>query len=77
MTTAEAKGVAPRRIQHVTAPEEAFPWVAEASCIAFVVKAGALRIARDGVTVRPLAEDLLSLKTYPPAPSANNRMFCH
>lgn len=64
MTTAEAKGVAPRRIQHVMGPEEAFPRVAEGSCIAFVVKAGALRIARDGVTVRPLAEDSLTLKTY-------------
>jgi DNA-binding transcriptional LysR family regulator len=64
MTTAEAKGVAPLRIHHVTAPEEAFPCVAEGSWIAFVVKAGALRIARDGVTVRPLAEDSLSLRTY-------------
>ena len=64
MTTAEAKGVAPGRIQHITAPEEAFPCVAEGRCIAFVVKACALRIARDGVTVRPLAEDSLSLKTY-------------
>jgi hypothetical protein len=64
IAAAEAKGVAPERIQHITAPEEAFPCVAEGSCIAFVVKAGALRIARDGVTVRPLAEDSLSLKTY-------------
>jgi DNA-binding transcriptional LysR family regulator len=64
MTTAEAKGIAPRRIHHVTAPEEAFPCVAEGSWIAFVVKAGALRIARDGVTVRPLVEDSLFLKTY-------------
>jgi DNA-binding transcriptional LysR family regulator len=58
MAAAEAKGIAPQRIQHVTAPEEAFPCVAEGSCIAFVVKAGALRIARDGVTVRPLARGL-------------------
>jgi DNA-binding transcriptional LysR family regulator len=64
ITTAEAKGIAPRRIHHVTAPEEAFPCVAEGGWIAFVVKAGALRIARDGVTVRPLAEDSLSLRTY-------------
>jgi DNA-binding transcriptional LysR family regulator len=64
MAAAEAKGVAPRRTQHITAPEEAFPCVVEGSCIAFVVKAGALRIGRDGVTVRPLAEDSLSLKTY-------------
>jgi hypothetical protein len=64
MTTAEAKGVAPQRIQHVTGPEEAFPCIVEEGCLAFVVKAGALRIARDGVTVRPLVEDSLSLKTY-------------
>ncbi len=64
LTTAEAKGAAPQRIQHVTAPEEAFPCVSEGGSIAFVVKAGAIRIARDGVTVRPLAEDSLSLKTY-------------
>ncbi len=64
MTTAETKGVAPQRIQHITVPEEAFPGMAEGGCIAFVVKASALRIARDGVTVRPLAEDSLLLKTY-------------
>jgi DNA-binding transcriptional LysR family regulator len=60
----EAKGASPLRIQHVTGPEEAFPSIAEGGCIALVVKAGALRIARDGVTVRPLAESALSLKTY-------------
>ncbi len=60
----EAKGVAPLRIQHVTGPEEAFPFVAEGGYVAFVVKAGALRIARDGVTVRPIVESSLSLKTY-------------
>lgn len=64
MAIAEAKGVAAQRIQHITEPEEAFPYVAEGDCVAFVVKAGALRIARDGVTVRPLAEESLSLKTY-------------
>jgi DNA-binding transcriptional LysR family regulator len=64
MQAAEEKKVRPAKIQHVTAPEEAFPFVANGSCIAFLVKAGALRIARNGVTVRPLAEDTLSLKTY-------------
>jgi hypothetical protein len=29
-----------------------------------VVKSGAIRIARDGITVRPLAEDSLILRTY-------------
>jgi hypothetical protein len=32
--------------------------------VAFVVKSGAIRIARDGITVRPLVEDALMLKTY-------------
>jgi DNA-binding transcriptional LysR family regulator len=64
LAVSEAKGVAALRLQHVTGPEEAFPSVAEGGCIAFVVKAGALRIARDGVTVRPLVESSLSLKTY-------------
>jgi hypothetical protein len=30
--------------------------------VAFVVKSGAIRIARDGITVRPFAEDALMLK---------------
>jgi DNA-binding transcriptional LysR family regulator len=64
LAVSEAKGVAPLRIQHVTGPEEAFPSVAEGGHVAFVVKAGALRIARDGVTVRPLVESSLLLKTY-------------
>jgi DNA-binding transcriptional LysR family regulator len=64
MQAAEEKKVTPAKVQHVTTPEEAFPFVADGSCLAFLVKAGALRIARDGVTVRPLAEDTLVLKTY-------------
>jgi DNA-binding transcriptional LysR family regulator len=64
MRTAEERKAIPAKIQHVTVPEEAFPFVAEDSCVAFLVKAGALRIARNGVTVRPLAEASLSLKTY-------------
>ena len=43
--------------------QEAFPFV-KGSCLAFVVKAGAIRVARNGVTVRPLAEEALTLKTY-------------
>jgi DNA-binding transcriptional LysR family regulator len=61
--TATERGVRPRSIQHVIAPEEAFPFVADGSAIAFVVKAGALLIARNGVTVRPLNEPSLRLKT--------------
>lgn len=61
---AKQRKVSPSKIQHVTAPEEAFPFVADGSALAFVVKAGALRLARNGVTVRPLAEPDLHLKTY-------------
>ena len=60
---ATLRGVRPLSIQHVTAPEEAFPFVADGSAIAFVVKTGALLMARNGVTVRPLNESSLRLKT--------------
>jgi len=56
----------------VTAPEEAFPSVADGSCVAFVVKVGALRVARNGVTVRPLAEDTLLLRTFMASRSDNS-----
>jgi DNA-binding transcriptional LysR family regulator len=60
---ATQRGVRPQSIQHITAPEEAFPFLADGSAVAFVVKAGALLIARNGVTVRPLSESSLRLKT--------------
>jgi DNA-binding transcriptional LysR family regulator len=61
---AEQKGAVPEKMRHITAPEEAFPLLADGECVAFVVKAGALRLARNGVTVRPLAAPELTLKTY-------------
>jgi hypothetical protein len=63
LQAAAQRGICPVSIQHVTGPEEAFPFVADGSAIAFVVKVGALRIARNGVTVRPLNERSLQLKT--------------
>jgi DNA-binding transcriptional LysR family regulator len=63
MQLAESRGIVPAKLQHVTQPEEAFPFV-KGSYLAFVVKAGAIRVARNGVTVRPLAEETLTLKTY-------------
>jgi DNA-binding transcriptional LysR family regulator len=38
---AEKRKVAPKKIRHITAPEEAFPFVEAGECIAFVVKTGA------------------------------------
>jgi DNA-binding transcriptional LysR family regulator len=64
MEAAQQCNVRPSNVQHVTAPEEAFPFVADGLAIAFLVKAGALLLARNGVTVRPLATPNLSLKTY-------------
>jgi len=61
---AEEKKAVPKKIRHITAPEEAFPLVEEGECVAFVVKAGALLLSRNGVTVRPLAESALTLRTY-------------
>ena len=60
---ARQQGVRPQSIQHVIGPEEAFPFVSDGSAIAFVVKSAALRMARNGVTVRPLNEPSLRLKT--------------
>ena len=60
---ATERGIRAQSIQHVVAPEEAFPFVADGSAIAFMVKAGALLMARNGVTVRPLNEPNLNLKT--------------
>jgi DNA-binding transcriptional LysR family regulator len=61
---AKQKKAIPNKIMHITSPEEAFPLVEEGDCVAFVVKAGALLLARNGVTIRPLAEAALTLKTY-------------
>jgi hypothetical protein len=64
MKLAEIRKVKPARVQHVVIPEEAFPLVADGAAVAFVAKSGALRISRNGVTVRPLDEDDLVLRTY-------------
>ena len=61
---AEHKWVVPTKIRHITAPEEAFPYLCDGEYIAFVVKAGALLLSRNGVTVRPLVTPELTLKTY-------------
>ncbi|WP_213803254.1 LysR substrate-binding domain-containing protein [Granulicella sp. dw_53] len=64
LEAAERRNVRPGRIQHITAPEEAFPFVADSSAVAFLVKAGALLMARNGVTIRPLAEHNVRLRTF-------------
>lgn len=64
MRFARERNVAPAKVHHIVVPEDAYPFIADSEAIAFVVKSGAIRIARDGITVRPLAEDSLTLRTY-------------
>jgi DNA-binding transcriptional LysR family regulator len=63
MKLAEAHKVRPAKVQHIVLPEEAFPYIVDGAAVAFVVKSGALHIAHNGVTVRPLDEKALVLKT--------------
>ena len=64
MRLAEERKIMPPQIRHVIVPEDAYPFIANEGALAFTVKSGAIRIARDGITIRPLAEDRLILKTY-------------
>jgi DNA-binding transcriptional LysR family regulator len=61
---AQERRVTPAQIHHVMTAEEAFPFIARGRCLAFLTKSGALRIARETMTVRPLMEESLLLKTY-------------
>jgi hypothetical protein len=61
---AEEKQIGAFNIQHVTTSEEAFPFVVDGQAMALVAKSGAVLMARNGVTIRPLAETGLLLRTY-------------
>lgn len=71
LQVAERKKIVPREIQHITSQEEAFPFLHESNNVAFLTKAGALLLARNGVTVRPLDEESLWLRTYLVSRSGN------
>jgi DNA-binding transcriptional LysR family regulator len=53
----------PLALQHFMLPEEAVPLLIEPASVVIVGKAGALRIAREGYTMRPLDEVELIMKT--------------
>lgn len=72
MRLGEQRGVRPRDVHHIIFPEEAYHFVAESNGVALLTKAGALRIAGEGVTIRPLQEDQLVLRTYLAARSDNS-----
>lgn len=60
---ASDKGVRAADIHPVTSPEEAAELILEYRGVAFLPRADAWRIARDAITMRPLAEDRLRLVT--------------
>lgn len=62
-SVAADKDAHPSDIHHFTSPEEASELVREHKGLAFLPRHAAWRIARDGLTVRPLAEDRLRLIT--------------
>jgi len=64
MRVAQERRVKPAQIHHVMTAEEAFAFIAQGRCLAFLTKSGALRIARGTLTIRPLMEETLLLKTY-------------
>jgi hypothetical protein len=51
-------------MHHIMVPEEAYQLIAERNGVALLSKTGALKNARDGVTIRPLVEQRLILKTF-------------
>lgn len=64
MQFAEQRKVMPAKVLHITTPEESYQFIADGYGVAFLVKAGALIMARNVITVRPLVEETLLLKTY-------------
>jgi len=60
---AEEQKVLPSAIQHFMVPEEAIPLMNDPGGVVIVGKSAALRIARDGLTMRPLDEAALMMST--------------
>jgi DNA-binding transcriptional LysR family regulator len=56
-------GISASDLHHATGAEEAVPLILEHGGLAFLTRTGAWRIARDGITMRPLAEKRLRLVT--------------
>jgi DNA-binding transcriptional LysR family regulator len=62
-SVASAEGIYPSDVHAFTSPEEASELVREHNGLAFLPRTAAWRIAHDGITMRPLAEDRLRLIT--------------
>ena len=64
LRVASERDIHPGELHDVLAPEEAYLYIADREALALLTKNAALRIARDGIIIRPLAEPRLTLKTY-------------
>jgi hypothetical protein len=60
---AQEIGIVPASLHHYMVPEETFPLLTSPNGIVIAPKPGALRIARDAFTMRPLIEPRLNMKT--------------
>jgi len=56
-------GIRPREIQHVTSAEEAARFVTQDRGVAFITRTGAWRVALHGLTMRPITDNELSVRT--------------
>ena len=62
-TVASEKGVMAADVHHVMTAEEATELILTYKGVAFLTRHGASRISRDGITMRPLAEERIRLVT--------------
>lgn len=72
MTEADGLGVKPTSVQHVMSAEDAAQMFEEEGLVAFLTRAGAWRVARHGLTMRPLANKKLYIQTALVARSEND-----
>jgi DNA-binding transcriptional LysR family regulator len=56
-------GIKPREIQHVTSAEEAARFVTHDRGVAFLTRTGAWRVALHGLTLRPMTDNGLRVRT--------------
>jgi hypothetical protein len=64
MRSASEASCRPSEVYQVLTPEEAHPYLFDTGGVAIFSRSTALRIARDGVTIRPLSAPQLVSKTY-------------
>ena len=64
LNAARDDGVHPNDLLQVLTPEEAHPYLFDRNGLGIFTRSAALRIARDGVTIRPLAATELVCRTY-------------